>query len=136
MPGRQYRNRNDLRLASNQKTLPAQGAPGQPYGARGRQEAALAAVPVPTDAAARSDLLRRAQEASDSFQPRDRLPLDRETERPDEPLTSGSALGPGPGPEVLGLSGSGALDVLRKIYLQTRSEAIRELIEDLEIHGE
>ena len=29
-------------------------------------------------------------------------PIDRPTERPDEPLTAGLPIGPGPGPEVLG----------------------------------
>lgn len=32
------------------------------------------------------------------------------TERPDEPITSGIAMGPGPGPEVMGMSGAAQRD--------------------------
>lgn len=33
-------------------------------------------------------------------------PLSAPTQRPDEPVTAGAALGPGPGPEVLGNAGT------------------------------
>lgn len=59
----------------------------------------------------------------------------RGTDRPDEPVTSGAALGAGPGPEVM--PGGGRMDglVLASLYGLYRrfpAESLRELIEDVE----
>lgn len=60
----------------------------------------------------------------------------RATDRPNEPLTSGLASGPGPGPEALaGSFMDTAADELRAIYLRFPTESLRELLEDLDAEG-
>jgi hypothetical protein len=134
-PGRAYPNRKDLRKASKQ--LPVKAATGQPYGVRKQQIEAQRAQPLP--AAPTPDFASLLQ-AAEAFDPGERLPLDRPTERPDEPLTAGLPIGAGPGPEALDLSNfprftESPLNQLRAIYQRTGSEAIRELIEEMETRG-
>lgn len=88
--GKTYPNRTDLG-----GQVPAQAAPGQPYGAAGEQMAAQRAVPM----------------AAPMIQPGAQGAFDRPTERPDEPITAGLDIGPGPGSEVLGLPDEDAQDL-------------------------
>ena len=113
--GRAYSNRTDL---SGVKPPPVTAAPGQPYGVAGAQIAAQQAVPVappPT-----------------TVTPQDLPPLSRPTDRPNEPVTAGMPIGPGPGPEVLPPLGNDNLNFLRGIYTQFPDEQVRDLIEALE----
>lgn len=78
-----YPQRSDLRSA-----LPKKAVPGQPYGEATKQLAAQEAVPMGASPADAPPL----------------APFDRETERPDEPITAGAPFGPGPGPEAVGFA--------------------------------
>lgn len=95
-PGTSYPNRSDL--ASPR--LPAQAAPGQPYGVAGAQVAAQQAVPIQRPQAVPT---APSAAAAPPVLPGSFGPLDRPTERPGEPVTAGAPVGAGPGPEVLGL---------------------------------
>lgn len=57
----------------------------------------------------------------------------RETERPDEPVTAGIPLGPGPGPRPSAplRPGEDVLPRLQAYYSAFPSEALREMIEDI-----
>lgn len=59
-------------------------------------------------------------------------PFDRPSERPDEPLTEGLAIGPGRGPEALGPMTSTASQELRALFLRYPLPELRELIEELD----
>jgi hypothetical protein len=68
-------------------------------------------------------------------------PLDRPTERPNEPVTAGSPFGPGPGPEALAapLPGVSSLTQketliaqLRQAYTKYPNTAILQLLLELE----
>jgi hypothetical protein len=135
VPGRPYPNRKDLRSASKQKQLPIKAASGQPYGVRKQQEEAQRAQPLP--AAATPDFAGLLQ-AAEAFNPGERLPLDRPTERPEEPLTAGLPSGPGPGPEVLGLppDSSRVSSILRRIALTSGSSDIEALADFAESQGQ
>lgn len=92
-PGASYGNRTDLNVAK----LPAVAAPGQTYGQAGAQMAAQKQVPIaPQPTAGGAGLGEGA--APPAVTPGQFGPLDRPTDRPDEPLTAGAAIGPGPGP--------------------------------------
>jgi hypothetical protein len=93
-PGSAYSNRSDLRVP-----LPAAAPTNQPYGQAGRQLAAQQAVPMaPTPLAAAAG---GQPVAPNPVQPGQFGPLDRPTDRPDEPITAGMPFGPGAGPEAL-----------------------------------
>jgi hypothetical protein len=100
VPGRQYTNRSDLRLAPTAAT-------GQAYGVRAEQIAAQRAVPMgppPTDvvpsAAPQTPMQQAALPATPPVLPGSLTPLDAPTERPDEHVMSGAPVGPGPGPAM------------------------------------
>jgi hypothetical protein len=80
-PGKNYPNRTDMQQGPRQRTQPVRAAAGQQYGQRGQQENMQRAQPLP--------------------QGPQIIPLDAPTLRPNEPLTAGMAMGPGPGPEAL-----------------------------------
>lgn len=119
-----YPNRSDLRTA-----LPAQAATGQTYGEAGRQIAAQRAVPMgapPTEQAA----------------PRPRPgtlgAIGRRSERPGEPVTAGAPVGPGVGPEALGVAsttGDAALDELRMIYQMFPNDDLADLLDAYSRNG-
>jgi len=69
-----------------------QSAGGQTYGKRVEQEDRQRVVPLPE---------------APKIRPGEMGPLTRSSERPSEPLTAGTPLGPGPGPEVVARPGSG-----------------------------
>ena len=112
-PGGLYPNRSDLR---NVKP-PMQAAPGQGYGEAKAQMDAQRAVPVAPPPPP---------------QPADLPPLTRPSERPNEPVTAGLPIGPGPGPEVLTRFDDGPATMLRAAYARFPSEELRELIEELD----
>lgn len=80
-PGKAYTNRTDL--AANRATQPITTVPGQTYGKQAEQAAAQQVNPLPQATPMRMP----------SFS--------RPSERPNEPVTTGLPMGPGPGPEVM-----------------------------------
>lgn len=120
-PGGQYAQRSDL--ASAPRTAPAQPvrvAPGGTYGTGVQQQQAQQAVPLPDFSA---------------------LALHRPTDRPQEPVTAGVPVGPGPGPEALSQpitpppQTSSVLDQLQAAYSMDPTNDLRTLIEQLQAQG-
>lgn len=85
----QYPNRSDLRNPMGK--VAKQAATGQTYGEAGKQLASQSSVPV-------------AAPPTDVVQPGGLGDFAGPTSRPNEPISSGAAYGPGPGPEVFGPS--------------------------------
>lgn len=93
--GKAYSNRSDLNGPQ-----PISAAPGQQYGARGAQEAAQAAVPMGTPEVAPPQFAGRPEGMAPAGSLGD---LFADSTRPDEDVMNGARLGPGGGPEILGL---------------------------------
>ena len=93
-PGKAYSNRLDM----NQNRQPVTVASGQPYGARQEQVAAQRALPLPA-----APPVPAPPPPAPGALPGGRGPFTRPTEYPDEPLTAGMSMGPGPGPEALAM---------------------------------
>lgn len=91
-PGKAYPNRTDM----NQNRQPVTVASGQPYGARQEQVAAQRALPLPA-----APPVPAPPPPAPGALPGGRGPFTRPTEYPNEPLTAGMSIGPGPGPEAL-----------------------------------
>lgn len=103
--GQSYGNRTDLNTS-----MPIETAPNQPYGVAAEQRAAQQAIPVaaqplqgvtpqaqaPAQPATVSEQMPQPQQHFPG-----ELPFLHPTENPDEPVTAGAMLGPGPGPEAL-----------------------------------
>jgi hypothetical protein len=122
---------------------PVTVASGQAYGERAEQVAAQRAIPL-----ARAEGFQPAPSGgggggggapSGSSMtgplPGQVVPLDAPSQRPDEPVTAGMAMGAGPGPEVLGpLAGmrDSVADELRAIYVRFPTEEMRSLLESLD----
>jgi hypothetical protein len=128
-----YANRTDLNNPA--KKLAAKAATGQTYGEAGKQLASQRAVPM---GGAPSDNVPAPQPM---IPPGAMGPLDRPTERPNEPVTAGSPFGPGPGPEALAapLPGVSSLTQketliaqLRQAYTKYPNTAILQLLLELE----
>ena len=112
-PGAAYTNRQDL---NEKPRLPVAAAAGQEYGARKAQEDAQRAMPM---AAAPPPPTPGAAGPPPGPAPGSFGPLTRPTERPNEPMTAGVPMGPGPGPEALQMNqGDPDLALLRP-YLPT-----------------
>lgn len=62
-------------------------------------------------------------------------PLTRPTDRPLEPITSGLPMGPGPGPEALGLGFDPVTETLRAAYRAFPNESVAALLEAAERAG-
>jgi hypothetical protein len=119
-PGRAYTNRTDLpgstkgpqgQVIPSGGPLPVTTVPGQAYGVAAAQAAAQKIVPMGTPAAvstAPSAGPAATPGGMPDFQlppgavlPGQMSPIDRMTERPNEPITHGAPVGPGGGPEVI-----------------------------------
>lgn len=103
--GAQYPNRNDLQLGQR---LPVAAPSGGAYGDRTRLEEAQRAVPLRPAPSTPSGAVPGGA-GGPLPPPAPPLPLDAPTVAPTEPVTAGSAYGPGPGPEALGPGMSGDL---------------------------
>lgn len=91
--GKAYSNRSDLNTARAPSMPTVAPAAGQPYGAQASQIRSLAALPLaPTAPPA------PAATGTPAAPPTPMPDINRPTERPGEPVTSGAALGPGNGP--------------------------------------
>lgn len=105
---------------------------GQSYGAAGQQLAAQEIIPLPAAAPPPrpQPVTSRTSAAPAAFM--------RPSERPDEPVTAGLPIGPGPGPEVLRRGPQVAMPddpvdrQLRALYSRYPYEGLRDLIEDLD----
>ena len=120
-----YSNRSDLR-----ETQPVQTPKNQPYGDRKKSEQAQQAVPLP-NAAGQNNLMQRALQAAQA-DPRGAQAgaFAAPTAKPDEPLTAGVPIGPGPGANPLApLAIDEPLEVLRGLFQASHLEEIRELID-------
>lgn len=126
-PGASYGNRRDL------ATQPVRTAPGQPYGAAGRQADAQRAVPLPATPAAAAAPTPQAT----PFAPPEPGLLSAPSARPGEPITSGLPVGAGAGPEAVaaGLGGGNNDQILANLYQAYKiapSEGLRALINQAE----
>ena len=115
-PNTAYANRSDLNI---NKTPPAGF-----YGEGKQMEALKATTPPP------NQVVPRAAEDAEAFQPPTLTGLGEPTARPGEPVTAGLDRGPGPGSEVVPLVQNQDPDLeLRAIFQRFPSEDLRELLE-------
>ena len=125
---KQYPNRSDLRNPT--KKLAAKAAPGQTYGEAGKQIAAQQQIPM---AASPQPAVTPPQTTVERPRPGQFGPLDRPTERPDEPLTAGAPFGPGRTTQVSGYAGvrnsDPILDELRALYAAYPSEELADMLD-------
>lgn len=126
---------SDTGYAQRTDLLAPSAAPGQTYGEAGKQIAAQKAVPMgnPTPTT--------PPQPRPTVTPGSMGPLDRATERPMEPVTTGNPLGPGAGPEVLPQplpadlqpgSRQDLINQVRYVYSKYPNTALLQLILDLE----
>lgn len=113
----------------NQNRQPVQVAAGQAYGERQAQEQAQRAVPLP----AAPPVQVSPPSPAPAALPGSFGDFARPTERPNEPLTAGLPVGPGPGPEAmrppLGISNDDAvLAQLRGLYAAYPNSDLAALI--------
>ena len=118
-----YGQRTDLNMAPT-------AVPGQTYGEAGAQMAAQRAVPMGAPAAPPPP----AQGTSTSYTAPGQLgPLDRPTERPNEPVTAGAPFGPGrmsQGNAYIGPRNSDPiLDELRALYATYPSDELADMLD-------
>lgn len=120
---KQYPNRSDLR---NSAKLPAKAATGQTYGEAGKQMQAQRAVPMAAPPTPTPPPQPRVAPGSMG-------PLNRPTERPNEPVTAGAPFGPGRNEQLGGYMGprnsDPILDELRAIYSVSPNEALADMID-------
>ena len=114
-----YGQRTDLNMAPS-------AVPGQTYGEAGAQMAAQRAVPMGAPAAP-------AAPKAPTVAPGQYGPLDRPTERPNEPLTAGAPFGPGrmsQGNAYIGPRNSDPiLDELRALYTSYPSDELADMLD-------
>lgn len=130
-PGAKYPNRSDLALSP--RTAPSVAITGQGYGkvtanaqtqavVSGASSAARAASPTPTIPRPGGVALPPV----DLFGP---------TDDPNEPVTAGLSMGPGPGPEALGHTDAPSLALRSWLIEHPFDEDVRQVIEILESEG-
>lgn len=123
-PGKAYPQRTDMHQ-------PIQVAPGGEYGSATALKQGQQVVPLPNAQAAMSAPLSAPQAAP--VAPGD-INFEALTARPNEPVTNGLPVGPGQGPEALGI-GAGPNDpatLLRSMYVnvpQAQNNDVLRLIE-------
>lgn len=114
-----YGQRTDLNMAPS-------AVPGQTYGEAGAQMAAQRAVPMGAPAAP-------AAPKAPTVAPGQYGPLDRPTERPNEPVTAGAPFGPGrmsQGNAYIGPRNSDPiLDELRALYTSYPSDELADMLD-------
>jgi hypothetical protein len=110
-PGRAYQNRTDLHQ-------PIKAAPGGEYGNVTELKNAQRAIPLPNASATPSPPSQAPGGGSAPVVAPGDMNFDAPTERPQEPITAGLPMGPGPGPEALNLPSDAATTAahLRTMY--------------------
>lgn len=127
-PGHAYPQRSDLN-----GPLPATAAPARHYGDRTAQLAAQRAIPMASPPSAPAPAPPATASRPLAPPPGSFGDILRPTEHPDEPVTAGAALGPGPGPEAIGGGpGDVVADRLRQLYMLEPTEELREILEELD----
>ena len=117
-----YGQRTDLNMAPT-------AVPGQTYGEAGAQMAAQRAVPMGAPAAPAAP-----QSATAPYSAPGQLgPLDRPTERPNEPVTAGAPFGPGRNSTqnayIGRRNGDPILDELRALYASYPSDELANMLD-------
>jgi len=114
-----YGQRTDLNMAPS-------AVPGQTYGEAGAQMAAQRAVPMGAPPAP-------AAPTAPTSTPGQYGPLDRPTERPNEPLTAGAPFGPGrmstQSAYIGRRNGDPILDELRALYASYPSDELANMLD-------
>jgi hypothetical protein len=127
-PGKAYGNRSDL---NTNRTLPVQTAPNQPYGVAGQQADAQRAIPLRPQPSPTGGAPVSGAPTAGPVPQTPVVPLTAPTTRPDEPLTAGVDIGPGPGaPPMSQPAADPLIEELRAVYLAYPNEDLRELLED------
>lgn len=98
-PGTSYSNRTDL---NRNRTLPVTAPTGLPYGQHKQLVDTQKQVPIQTPGAPTAGPPGPVSPTPPAPAP-PIIPLSAPSQRPDEAITHGLPVGPGPGPEVLGL---------------------------------
>lgn len=124
-PGATYTNRTDL----NQSV---RTAPSRRYGEAAASARAQEVLPLPqTPAPGGGPTAAAGMPAPVGPLPGDQ-PLARPSDRPNEPLTAGMAMGPGPGPSAAMSAVDPVVETLRSAYRAFPNEAVAALLERLE----
>jgi hypothetical protein len=119
---KQYSNRSDLRNPAQKMAKTA--VPGQGYGEAGAQLASQSVVPMASAAP--------APVAPPAPMPGAMGPLNRPTDRPNEPLTAGASFGPGPTPGVqfvVPKESDPVLNELRGLYQAYPSPELADMLD-------
>lgn len=121
-PGTLYPNRRDM-------AQPARTAKGQTYGEAGAELASQKAIPLPQRGHVPQG--NPGQDMQAAPEPGSVPSLSMGSALPDEPVTAGLRLGPGPGPEALQAVnyGPAELSILRGIFRKFPNEDLRRLLE-------
>lgn len=120
-PGKQYANRTDMAQAPR-------AAPSKTYGDAKASLDAQAAIPLPAGAPSQTPAALPSRPAPTPGA----QPLNRPSDRPGEPLTSGMALGAGPGPSATMPAVDPVVEYLRAAYRAFPNEAIGALLEGVD----
>ena len=141
-PGQSYGQRSDLNAPK------IMSVPGQTYGKQAEQVAAQRAIPMgpppsasmpPPAAPAPGAAAPGAGAPPPMPMPGGLTPLDAPSERPDEPVTAGMAMGAGAGAEANPFSAYGDADdaalALRQAYAAYPSEDLRAILERMDLDG-
>lgn len=110
-PGTAYTNRSDLAADTQPVAVPT----GQTYGEAGRQQAAMSAIGIP-------DVQGQLAAMPGLTDP---------SQRPEEPLTAGMPMGPGPSP-VGPPKGTGGLGLLRRMVAESPDPELFDLLAEIE----
>lgn len=122
-PGTAYSNRTDLNIA-------AAPAEGREFGAVSADLSAQQAVPMGPPPGATAPSVTPSPVASPL--PGELTPLDAPSLRPNEPVTAGAPVGPGPGPEALVTSPKNrGRDVLARAAAETGDPYIAHILKTL-----
>lgn len=121
-PGKTYPNRTDVAQAPR-------AAPSKTYGEGEASLRAQRAVPLPGNSPAAQ---AAAVPAGRPAPVPGSSPFDRSTDRPAEPLTSGMAMGAGPGPSASMPAVDPVVETLRAAYRAFPNESIAALLEALQ----
>ena len=143
--GNRYQNRTDI---ANQPSLAARAATGQTYGKAQSQLQAQKMVPMapprlalPPPGAGGGAIPPPGAPPGAGI-PQGPVPgslgqLTRPSERPLEPVTSGAALGPGPGPETLMQPGATKVsDILAQAAQRTGSTVLQNMAQRAQVAGQ
>lgn len=127
-PGEAYANRSDLNMATTPAAAPAEG---RDFGAATADLSSQAAVPMGPPPEGSSPAAPLSPGAPGPL-PGELTPLDAPTMRPDEPITAGVDIGPGPGSSILMTAPvNRGREVLTRAAEETQDPYIAEILKTL-----